>query len=111
MLPINFFPFIALVSSASGTLHHLFVGTFSNSAVYTLEFDDEALTLQLVKKNSASTSHSWIAFDHSKSNVYGVAGTAVASYSVLNGTCLQFDVSIETGGNCTYDSTLPTCVI
>lgn len=90
-----------LVSSASAAVHHLFVGTFSNAVLYTLEFDDEALTLQLVQNNSASTSHSWIAFDHTKSNVYGVAGTAVASYSVQSGTSLRFDASIETGGNCT----------
>ncbi|RMZ90816.1 hypothetical protein DV736_g1953, partial [Chaetothyriales sp. CBS 134916] len=92
---------LCLVSSAFAAVHHLFVGTFANSILYTLAFDDEASTLKLVRNNSASTSHSWIAFDHNKKNVYGVAGSAVSSYSVENnGTSLRFDTSIETGGNC-----------
>lgn len=99
MFPTFLIP-LSLVAPAFATVHHLFVGTFSNSVLYALEFDDEALTLQLAQNNSAYTSHSWITFDHTKSNVYGVAGTAVASYSVQNSTNLQFDAIIETGGNC-----------
>jgi carboxy-cis,cis-muconate cyclase len=38
---------------------------------------------------------------YNKKNVYAVAGSAVASYSILNDTSLRFDTSILTGGNCT----------
>lgn len=94
------FIFLNLLSLATADVHRLFVGTFGNAVLYTLEFDDSAETLTLVKNNTASQSHSWISFDYNKQNVYGVAGSAVASYSILNDTSLRFDTSVATGGNC-----------
>ncbi|KAF2703691.1 carboxy-cis,cis-muconate cyclase [Pleomassaria siparia CBS 279.74] len=91
---------------ASATVHHLFVGTYVTSDLYTLAFDDEALTLEIVQNSTASTGHSWIAFDHTKSNVYGNAGTAVSSYSVLDDTRLHLDATIPVGGNCSNDSVI-----
>ncbi|KAI9740616.1 MAG: hypothetical protein M1834_005197 [Cirrosporium novae-zelandiae] len=104
-LPSISVSFLILVSLASAKIHHLFVGTFEAASLYALEFDDEALTLKIASNISAYDAHSWIAFDHNKKNLYGVAGTAFSSYSVLNGTSLSYDTSLEMGGNCSSDST------
>lgn len=90
----------ALFSSASAATHHSFVGTFGTAVLYTLEFDDVQLSLKLIQNDTASQGHSWITFDHDKRNVYGVAGSAVPSYSIQNDTSLQYDTSIATGGDC-----------
>ncbi|KAI9663814.1 MAG: hypothetical protein M1821_007304 [Bathelium mastoideum] len=100
MLFVVTFAILNSLSLVAATIHHLFAGTFSTAALYALEFDDSALSLKIAKNNTASDSHSWIAFDHKKKNVYGVAGSAVASYSIQNDTSLRFDTAIATGGNC-----------
>lgn len=54
-----------LITVVSGTLHHMFVETFGTAVLYGLEFDDVALSLRVLRNNTATTSHSWIAFDKS----------------------------------------------
>lgn len=61
-----------LLPLAVATKHNLFVGGFGNAFVYSLEFDDEALTLNMVKNISSKSGHSWIALSHDKTNLYGV---------------------------------------
>jgi carboxy-cis,cis-muconate cyclase len=64
MFPIStFIAVLSILKAAEATVHHLFVGTFGAASLYTVAFDDEALTLELVKNSTASTGHSWIAFD------------------------------------------------
>jgi carboxy-cis,cis-muconate cyclase len=59
--------FLSLLTAASADLHHLIVGTFGTENLYTLEFDDSALTLELIGNYSANAASSWIAL--SVSNV------------------------------------------
>lgn len=63
MLPRNLFPLLAI--SALAEVHYLFSGFFSGSRIAGIEFDDEALSLRLVKNiSSASDDGSkWIALD------------------------------------------------
>lgn len=63
MFPSTIFTFFLSFKVAEAAVHHLFVGTFGAASLYTLAFDDEALTLELVKNNTASAGHSWISFD------------------------------------------------
>jgi hypothetical protein len=64
MFPIlTFVVVLSTLQAAEATLHHLFVGTFGAASLYTVAFDDEALTLELVKNSTASVGHSWISFD------------------------------------------------
>lgn len=53
-------------SSSAAMLHHLMVGTWTPpGAIFTLQFDDEALTLKLIKKTEIPNDEpiSWITFD------------------------------------------------
>jgi hypothetical protein len=64
MFPVsNLFLALSSLHTTSAAIHHLFVGTFGQASLYTVAFDDEALTLDLVKNSTASAGHSWIAFD------------------------------------------------
>lgn len=40
--------------------HHLLVGTFDTSAIFTLAFDPVLLTLSVVSKSAATGPHSWL---------------------------------------------------
>ncbi|OCL01207.1 putative carboxy-cis,cis-muconate cyclase, partial [Glonium stellatum] len=87
--------------------HHLFVGTFNTTALYTLEFNDETHTLNTIFNNTATAPHQWITLDHEKRNLYATWSTArsFSSYSVLNNYTLKYDVSIDVDGNCTHTNT------
>lgn len=53
-----------LANLAGNTLaatHDLIVGTFSGASLYTVRFDDEALTLERVGTTSVPYPNSWIA--------------------------------------------------
>ena len=52
---------LVLISTVRADLHQLIVGTFGTERLYTLEFDDAALTLDLIGNYSASAASSWIA--------------------------------------------------
>lgn len=52
-------------------LHHLMVGTWTPpGAIFTLQFDDEALTLKLIKKTDIPKDEpiSWMTFDVSRTH-------------------------------------------
>lgn len=52
---------IGLATAVKGEVHQLIVGTFGTEKLYTLEFDDVALTMELVGNYTASAASSWIA--------------------------------------------------
>lgn len=52
---------LGAANAVKGDLHQLIVGTFGTNSLYTLEFDDVALTLDLVQNYTAAVSSSWIA--------------------------------------------------
>lgn len=52
---------LSLVTFAYAATHELIVGTFGTKSLYTVEFDDEALTLDLVANTSVPVAGSWLA--------------------------------------------------
>ncbi|KUI57331.1 Carboxy-cis,cis-muconate cyclase [Cytospora mali] len=89
-----------LLPLAVATKHNLFVGGFDGAFVYSLEFDDETLSLDLVKNISSHSSHLWLALSHDKANLYGVEEGGWASYKVKNGTDVDYETSVASDGNC-----------
>jgi carboxy-cis,cis-muconate cyclase len=63
---ISSLAFLSLLTAVSADLHHLIVGTFGTKKLYTLEFDDSALTLELIGNYSANAASSWIALSVGK---------------------------------------------
>ncbi|GAA5823705.1 hypothetical protein JCM11251_000732 [Rhodosporidiobolus azoricus] len=66
-------------------IRHLLVGTFNRNQIYTLAFDPEAETLEVVKANEGRAPHSWLALNEAKDRLYATSWTnppAVASYSI-----------------------------
>lgn len=55
------FALLAALSTVNADLHHLIVGTFGTENLYTLEFDDSALTLNLIGNLSVPDASSWLA--------------------------------------------------
>lgn len=58
---ISSFAFLSLLCAVKGELHQLIIGTFGTEKLYTLEFDDSALTLELIGNLNTSAASSWIA--------------------------------------------------
>lgn len=58
-------------SPVTATLHHLFVGAFSNPYLYAVEFDDQSLTLALLNNITTQDSHFWITLDVSCNSCSG----------------------------------------
>jgi carboxy-cis,cis-muconate cyclase len=52
---------LGLFTAAKEDLHQLIVGTFGIEKLYTLEFDDGALILDLIGNFAANAASSWIA--------------------------------------------------
>lgn len=72
-------------------IHHLIVGTWTPpGAIFTFAFDDEALTLRLLKRTAIPVDEpiSWMAFDHVKKNIYGAALKKWSSFSVESPTSI-----------------------
>jgi hypothetical protein len=68
LINIMYNPLIAILSlilGAQAAIHELIVGTFSTKFLYTVEFDDEALTLTLLANSSVPYAGNWIAFNAS----------------------------------------------
>ena len=61
MYSSSVFAFFILLSAVNGELHQLIVGTFGTEKLYTLEFDDSALTLELIGNLTTNAASSWIA--------------------------------------------------
>jgi carboxy-cis,cis-muconate cyclase len=67
------------------TKHRLMIGTWTPpGAIFTVEFDDEALTLKLVQRTEIPHDEpiSWMTFDHARKTIYGASMKKWASYSV-----------------------------
>ncbi|OCL01876.1 3-carboxy-cis,cis-mucoante lactonizing enzyme [Glonium stellatum] len=83
-------------------LHHLMVGTWTPPGnIYTIEFDDEALTLKLLKKTSIPHDEpiSWMTFDHARKNIYGASMKKWSSYTVKSPTEIIHHASHPMGGH------------
>ncbi|ATY58868.1 3-carboxy-cis,cis-muconate cyclase [Cordyceps militaris] len=77
-------------------VHHLMVGTWTPpGAIFTFAFDDEALTLTLVKRTVIPSDEpiSWMTFNHNKTAIYGAAMKKWSSYAVENATTITHQVS------------------
>jgi len=61
------FALLSLLSAVRGEIHQLIVGTFGTENLYTLEFDDSALTLELIGNLTTNAASSWIALSVSAS--------------------------------------------
>ncbi|ODH40565.1 hypothetical protein ACO22_01603 [Paracoccidioides brasiliensis] len=82
--------------------HHLMIGTWTPPGnIYTVEFDDEALTLKLAKKTSIPEDEpiSWLTFDHAKKNIYGASIKKWSSHSVKSPADISHSVSYPLAGH------------
>lgn len=101
-----------LASIVQAAKHQIIIGTFTTSFLYTVEFDDEANTLSLLKNSTAAAAHQWLSLSADKKNLYGTAGSAVMqmdSYAlgddtgtdivhngtVVSGECATMTVHLE----------------
>lgn len=85
--------------------HHLMVGTWTTPGrIYTLQFDDEALTLELVKKTDIPEAEpiSWMTFSHDKKAIYGAAMKKWNSFAVNSPTDIVHQVSHPVAGHRMY---------
>jgi carboxy-cis,cis-muconate cyclase len=57
---------LGVAQVVNGDLHQLIVGTFGTENLYTIEFDDVALTLDILQNYSAPAASSWITLSVSK---------------------------------------------
>lgn len=53
--------FLSVIAAVNAATHELIVGTFGTKVLYTLTFDDELLTLDLVGNTTVPVAGSWIA--------------------------------------------------
>lgn len=82
--------------------HHLMIGTWTPPGVIiTVEFDDEALTLKLVKKTDIPKDEpiSWMTFDHARKNIYGASMKKWSSHVVKNPSEILHSSSHPIGGH------------
>jgi hypothetical protein len=83
-------------------LHHLMIGTWTPpGAIFTVAFDDEKLTLELVNRTPIPEAEpiSWMTFDHGKKNIYGAAMKKWSSFAVKGPTNIVHEVSHPIGGD------------
>ncbi|GAA5855743.1 hypothetical protein JCM8547_001665 [Rhodosporidiobolus lusitaniae] len=84
--------------------HHLLVGTFNTSRIFTLAFDASKQTLEIVKINEGQAPHSWLALNEAKDRLYATSWTeppAIASYSIS-------PISSSSPPSVTHLTSLPT---
>ncbi|PHH58883.1 hypothetical protein CDD82_2625 [Ophiocordyceps australis] len=78
-------------------IHHLMVGTWTPPGyIFTVAFDDVALSLQLVQQTAIPQDEpiSWMAFSHDKKNIYGAALKKWNSFAVQSPTDIAHQVSL-----------------
>ncbi|KAF2737371.1 hypothetical protein EJ04DRAFT_117474 [Polyplosphaeria fusca] len=83
-----------LVGLTQGTLHHLVVGTVNGGSLYSLELDDAARTVTLLKNNSAAGASPSLALYQNKLYLYGIQ----ASDATLSKYSVEQDYSINLQG-------------
>ncbi|RMZ32208.1 hypothetical protein D0859_03646 [Hortaea werneckii] len=82
--------------------HHLMIGTWTPpGAIFTVEFDDETRSLELIKRTEIPQDQpiSWMNFSHDRKNIYGAGMKKWGSYSVQSPTEIKHDSSIAMGGH------------
>lgn len=82
--------------------HHLMVGTWTPPGrIYTVQFDDEALTLTLLHKTDIPEAEpiSWMTFSHDKKTIYGAAMKKWNSFAVKSPTEIVHQGSHPLGGH------------
>ncbi|KAK5132241.1 hypothetical protein LTR08_009229 [Meristemomyces frigidus] len=96
----------ALASQVTGKegkmKHHLMIGTWTPpGAIFTIAFDPEALTLELVKRTAIPTDQpiSWLTFDHTHRNIYAAGLKKWGSYRVHSPTDIVHSKSLPMGGD------------
>ncbi|RMY59187.1 hypothetical protein D0865_02204 [Hortaea werneckii] len=93
----------AQVGKAGGRMkHHLMIGTWTPpGAIFTVEFDDETRSLELIKRTEIPQDQpiSWMNFSHDRKNIYGAGMKKWGSYSVQSPTEIKHDSSIAMGGH------------
>ena len=89
--------------------HHLMVGTWTAPGrIYTVQFDDEALTLDLVKKTDIPEAEpiSWMTFSHDKKAIYGAAMKKWNSFAVNSPTEIVHQASHPVAGHRKFLATI-----
>jgi len=82
--------------------HHLMVGTWTPpGAIFTFEFDDESLSLELIKRTSIPEDEpiSWMTFDHARKNIYGASMKKWSSHAVKSITDIVHECSHPMDGD------------
>ncbi|KAI1866895.1 uncharacterized protein JN550_007442 [Neoarthrinium moseri] len=77
-------------------VHHLMCGTWTPpGAIFTVAFDDEKLTCEVVKRTEIPQDEpiSWMTFDHAKKNIYGAAMKKWSSFAVKSPTEIVHEAS------------------
>ncbi|KAI0129411.1 hypothetical protein BJ170DRAFT_270430 [Xylariales sp. AK1849] len=77
-------------------VHHLMCGTWTPpGAIFTVAFDDEKLTCEVVKRTEIPKDEpiSWMTFDHAKKNIYGAAMKKWTSFAVKSPTEIVHEAS------------------
>lgn len=54
---------LGAIGVANAATHELIVGTFGTTFIYTIEFNDETLTLEQTANTSVSIASSWISLN------------------------------------------------
>ncbi|OTB00992.1 hypothetical protein M426DRAFT_14974 [Hypoxylon sp. CI-4A] len=96
---------VGFLSLAAASKHTLIVGTFSTNFLYTVEYDDVAQTLELIKKTATDAASSWTALSHDQKNLYGTDWNAekpsFVSYSVKDdGKTIEQEARLFGDGDC-----------
>ncbi|KAI1324327.1 Lactonase, 7-bladed beta-propeller-domain-containing protein [Xylariaceae sp. FL0255] len=105
MSPFNLLLLAFAVGSRAAT-HQMIVGTFSASVLHTLEFDDQAQTLQIIANTTAPAPSSWIALNasHDQSRLYGVGVLndegGLLIYSIKSPNEIVYTGFVPAGGDC-----------
>ncbi|KAI8965206.1 carboxy-cis,cis-muconate cyclase [Daldinia sp. FL1419] len=95
---------IGLVALADAAKHQLIVGTFSTYYLYTVEYDDVAETLELLRTTPTDAGSAWLALSHDKKNLYGTDWNAneasFVSYSLLDAETIIFENRVTGDPDC-----------
>lgn len=78
------------------------IGTWTPpGAIFTVQFDDEKLELKLIKRTAIPENEpiSWMAFDHTKKNLYGSAMKKWSSFAVKSPTEIVHEASHAMGSD------------
>jgi hypothetical protein len=84
--------------------HHLFVGSFKSTHLFSLAFDDELNTLFTEKTFQAHSGHPRLAFNYDKSVLYASEKDGWSSYAVSGPSQLEHTAALELKSRCDGES-------